>query len=292
MDRRILTKHKQALQKAERVNILQYPGVCQLFVLACIVTDAFTLYTIFDIMLKQRPSLTLVITVMVATVLNITPMIAAVCINNQEYTKQKKMAVCTILGILFITFFGATFALRMASQESFYDASSEEISVGNEEFEQSDEEKFEPTLAQTILAGLMGLEPLGTSVCTFVLSLEVSQEAKKKRKRELERIKLEKELDECKIMRDELLADMDFDLNEYDREQLKKIAALILKQGEFARVYSIRKLCENDGTPEGISELLESKSEIQNQDEQEADVIDLELEPKTDEEPQARKTVA
>ena len=82
MDRRILTKHKQALQKAERVNILQYPGVCQLFVLACIVTDAFTLYTIFDIMLKQRPSLTWVITVMVATVLNITPMIAAVCINN------------------------------------------------------------------------------------------------------------------------------------------------------------------------------------------------------------------
>ena len=93
-------------------------------------------------------------------------------------------------------------------------------------------------------------------------------------------------------MRDELLADMDFDLNKYDREQFKKIAALILKQGEFARVYSIRKLCENDGTPEGISELLESKSEIQNQDEQEADVIDLELEPKTDEELQARKTVA
>lgn len=105
MERRILTKHQQALQKAERVNILQYPGVCQLFVLACIVTDAFTLYTIFDIMLKQRPSLTLVITVMVATVLNMTPMIAAVCINNQEYTKQKKIAVCTILGILFITFF-------------------------------------------------------------------------------------------------------------------------------------------------------------------------------------------
>ena len=250
------------------------------------------LYTIFDIMLKQRPSLTLVITVMVATVLNMTPMIAAVCINNQEYTKQKKIAVCTILGILFITFFCATFALRMASQESFYDASSEEISVGNEDFEESDEEKFEPTLAQTILAVLMGLEPLGTSVCTFVLSLEVSQEAKKKRKRELERIKLEKELDECKIIRDELLADMDFDLKEYDREQFEKIAALILKQGEFAKVRSIRKLAENDGTPEGISELLESKSEIQNQNEQEADVIDLELKPKTDEELQARKTVA
>lgn len=30
MERRILTKHQQALQKAERVNILQYPGVCQL----------------------------------------------------------------------------------------------------------------------------------------------------------------------------------------------------------------------------------------------------------------------
>ena len=135
MERRILTKHQQVLQKAERVNILQYPGVCQLFVLACIVTDAFTLYTIFDIMLKQRPSLTLVITVMVATVLNMTPMIAAVCINNQEYTKQKKIAVCTILGILFITFFCATFALRMASQESFYDASSEENYVGNEDFE-------------------------------------------------------------------------------------------------------------------------------------------------------------
>lgn len=54
MERRILTKHQQALQKAERVNILQYPGVCQLFVLACIVTDAFTLYTIFDIMLKTK----------------------------------------------------------------------------------------------------------------------------------------------------------------------------------------------------------------------------------------------
>lgn len=180
----------------------------------------------------------------------------------------------------------------MASQESFYDASSEEISVGNEDFEESDEGKFEPTLAQIILAVLMGLEPLGTSVCTFVLSLEVSQEAKKKRKRELERIKLEKELDECKIMRDELLADMDFDLNEYDREQFEKMVALILKQGEFAKVHSIRKLAENDGTPEGISELLEGKSEIQNQDEQEADVIDLELEPKTDEELQVRKTVA
>ena len=85
---------------------------------------------------------------------------------------------------------------------------------------------------------------------------------------------------------------MDFDLKEYDREQFEKIAALILKQGEFAKVRSIRKLAENDGTPEGISELLESKSEIQNQNEQEADVIDLELKPKTDEELQARKTVA
>ena len=93
-------------------------------------------------------------------------------------------------------------------------------------------------------------------------------------------------------MRDELLADMDFDLNEYDREQFEKMVALILKQGEFAKVHSIRKLAENDGTPEGISELLEGKSEIQNQDEQEADVIDLELEAKTDEELKARKTVA
>lgn len=42
-------------------------------------------------------------------------------------------------------------------------------------------------------------------------------------------------MDECKIMRDELLADMDFDLNEYDREQFEKMVALILKQGNLRK---------------------------------------------------------
>ena len=41
MDYKILKHQEKAFYKGERLHILEYPGICQIFIFACICADAF-----------------------------------------------------------------------------------------------------------------------------------------------------------------------------------------------------------------------------------------------------------
>ena len=54
MDYKILKHQEKAFYKGERLHILEYPGICQIFIFACICADAFTLFSTFDLFLTQQ----------------------------------------------------------------------------------------------------------------------------------------------------------------------------------------------------------------------------------------------
>ena len=262
MDRSIFTKHEDKLYKLDtRQHMFQYPGVYQLLSLACIGADSFTLFSLIDLFFKQTVSMSMVITIAVAGVLNITAVLLAACLRNTELSLRMKKVFCTLLISIFILFFSATFSLRIASQEQMYGTSDDlDITIQSESFEQiAAEEEFKPSLAQTILAVILGLEPLGTSILCFYLGFEQSAERKRKHQEAQNLMEAEELIDHYKVMVEELRNDLDFDLESYDEELYTEMIAIIIQYGELAKNKAIRKLSEHDGTPEGISYLMEGE---------------------------------
>lgn len=290
MDSRILTKHAKARYKGERLHMLQYPGVCQIFILACIAADAATLYTLFDSMLTQQTAISWIITLTVATAMNIAPMLLAAALRNEELPKRMKTVFCTLLGCLFILLFGVTFALRYSSQEQLYgsgsdldnktekqiyeflsDSNTDDSSSDDNEsikISNSDEDEFVPTTGQKILAGIFGLEPLATSICSFVLAYETSPKRKRQYLHEMQAIELEETIDHDKVMLEELKADLEFDLNEYDKIQFEETLRILKQQGELAKNTAVRKLSEHEATPESVSFLMEGQYMDQKKEEE------------------------
>lgn len=263
MNRAILTKQEKTMYKAKRLHILQYPGVCQLFILACIGADAFTLFSVFDLLLTQQTNITLVITITVAAVMNIAPMLLAACLRNDELNKRMKIVLCSLLAGVFAMLFVVTFSLRFTSQEQLYSSASDISIIQDGDTEQSDidgeNDTIKLTTAQNILAVILGLEPLATSICSFVLAYEISPSRKRRHLMEMHRYGLEEEIDRDRVMIQELKADMEYNLDEYDKNQYEQMRAIIYQQGELAKIKAIRKLAEHDGTAEGISYLMEEE---------------------------------
>ena len=264
MDYKILKHQEKAFYKGERLHILEYPGICQIFIFACICADAFTLFSTFDLLLTQQIYITWVITITVASVMNIIPMLLAANLQNDELSKKRKTVSCILLGSVFFLLFAATFSLRYTSREQMYTpVSNLNISIQDNVTEQTEvtenEETHETTMAQDILAIILGLEPLATSICTFALSFGVSPKRKKRHLMALRSIELIEEINHDRVVIEELKADMNYNLVEYDEKQYEEIVAVICQQGELAKIRAIRKLAEHVGTPEGISYLLEEE---------------------------------
>lgn len=268
MDRTLLTKQENTLYKAERLHMLQYPGICQFFILACIGADAFTLFSVFDLLLTQQKGITMVITITVASAMNIAPMLLAACLRNDELSKRMKTVLCILLSSLFTILFAVTFTLRFTSQEQLYGSTSDlGITIQGESAQQNEvveEESFKSTAAQNILAVILGLEPLATSICSFVLAYEASPKRKHRHLKDLHNIELEEAIDHYKIMIQELKADMEFELEDFDQNQYEEFVAILYQKGELAKKEAIRKLAEHDGTPEGVSYLMEGEYLEQN----------------------------
>lgn len=262
MNRIMLTKQENARYNSLRLHILQYPGICLLFILACICADAFTLFSVFDLILTQQKEITWVITITVASAINLAPMLLAANLRNEELTKGAKAVVCTFLACLFIILFVMTFSLRYASQELLYGSSSDlGILLQGEAIQNGavTGEAFEPTAAQRILAIILGFEPCATSICSFVLSYEVSPKRKRRHLGNLQITNLEEEMDKCKVMLAAVKESMEFDLEEYDRNQYEAFRAVLIQQGELAKNTAIRKLTEHIKTPEAVSFLMEGE---------------------------------
>lgn len=257
MKRTILARHEDSLYKGERQHMLQYPGVCQIFIFACIVADAFTLFTTFDILLTQQIYITWVITITVASVMNISPMLLAAWIRKEDENRKKKILVCSLLTGIFLLLFAVTFLLRYTSRDQLYGSTYDLGILGQAETNNP----VRLTTAQNTLAIILGLEPLLTSACSFVLSYEAVPKRKRRHLLTLQNIELRQEIDHDKVMLQELKEDMEYDIDTYDKNQYEEMIKIIQQQGELAKMRAVRKLAEHDATPEGISYLMEGKSE-------------------------------
>lgn len=264
MNRNILKKSNKTLYKNDiRHHIFNFPGFYQLLILGAIGSDFVTLFSLIDIFLKQSQTMSYVITAAVAGVLNVSSVLLAACLHNEEFTPHAKKILAGMIIAVFSLFFTAVFGLRIASMEQMYASNKEDLNiqiqtnVDTQNTYAADDEEFKASLPQIILAVILGLEPLGTSVLCFYIGYEQSP----KRKREYldadQIIELEKAIDNDKVMINELKADMEFDRVGYDHMQYEQTCAVIGQLKEQALVKARKKLAEYDATPEGITYLME-----------------------------------
>lgn len=281
MDRSMLKKQETTLYKNDtRRHVFNYPGVYQILIAACIAADSITLFSLIDLFLKQSQTMSFVITGAVAGVLNIAAVLLAACLHNEEFTPRVKKGLAGLIIAVFLLFFSSVFILRVASMEQMYGSNTNDlgITIQNSTVAQPtyevEEEEFEPTIGQIILAVILGLEPLGTSILCFYIGYEQSPKRKRRYLLDIQKIDDEEAIGRLLVMREELIADMDFDLNAYDEEQLSDIVAVTVQQGELAKNVAIRKLSEHDGTPEGVSYLMEGDYQKQKQNKEGAESDD------------------
>lgn len=260
MNNQILTKHERTLYQAERLHVLQYPGIAQLFLLACIVADGFTLFTVVDQLLTQQTDVTWVITLTIATVINVLPMLIAAALRNEEFSRKMKAFLITMMTSMFLLLFGVTFALRFSAREEMFHSTSQ-LGITFEGGEGTEEKiENESTQAQDILAVILGLEPALTSACTFVLAYEASPKRKRRHLLEVQRHELLNKIERDQVMLAEIDGDIAYDLDAYDITQYEGMQELIREQGERAMALARRKLAVlKEQTPEAVSYLMEGE---------------------------------
>lgn len=265
MNKTILREQEKTMYGAERFHILQYPGIRELFILGCIAADAYTLFTVFDILLTNDKNITKVITITVAAAINIIPMLLAACLWNRMLGRKMRKFLCVMLISLFSLLFLMTFGLRFTSRARLFESTSKlDVSARLQEETDPDdepvkvtEEQDKATIDQDILAIILGLEPLVTSGIAFYLSYETSPHRKRKHINELCQIELREEIDNVKMMLHELTEDMKFDQEAYDSAQFDSMATQIRDLAEQDGIKARRLLAESEGTPEAVGYILE-----------------------------------
>lgn len=264
MNRDMLKKQNKALYINDtRRHIFNYPVIYPVLIMSCILADGLTLFSLIDQFLKQSQNMSYVITAAVAGVLNIAAVLLAACLHNEEFTPRVKKTLAGMIIGVFLLFFTSVFVLRVASMEQMYGSNNEDLGINiqtgveTQNTYATDEDDFNASIAQIILAVILGLEPLGTSVLCFYIGYEQSPKKKREYINAEQIADLEKAMDNDKVMITELKADMAFDRIGYDNMQYEQTYALIIQLKEQALVKARKKLAEDDATPEGITHLME-----------------------------------
>ena len=104
------------MYRTERFHVLQQPGFREFFILCCIGADAFTLFSVFDLLMTNDKTITTVITITVAAAMNIIPMLLAACLWNRTMGRGMRKFLCVMLISLFAVLFITTFGLRFTSR--------------------------------------------------------------------------------------------------------------------------------------------------------------------------------
>lgn len=264
MNRDMLKKQNKTLYNNDtHRTIFNYKAIYMALILGCIIADGITLFSLIDMFLKQSVAMSRVITVAIAGVLNIAAYLLAACLHNEEFTPRTKKTLAGMIIAVFLLFFTSVFVLRVASMEQMYGSNDENLGITIQTGEETqdayavDEDEFEASLAQIILAVILSLEPLGTSVLCFYIGYEQSPKRKREYLDAMQILEIEKAIDTDKVMITELKEDMVFDRIGYDNMQYEQTYALIIQLKEQALIKARKKLAEHDATPEGITYLME-----------------------------------
>lgn len=257
MNNQTLLKMERRLSNSTK-SMLDKKMVLEFLIVAFIAADAITLYTNFSKVLIQNPVLLWTTTLIIAAIVDTTPTVAAAVIKKKVHARTKAIAL-TALGLAFFAFIAGTFLLRLS-------LTSETASVASLQIETELEvEKTSATISKgaIITSVLMGLEPLGTSVILFVMSL-LEQDNQIEEARE-QKIILEQYLGWLQAQEAELKEELAYDLEGQIRAMKGHMDEMVQIAGRYMDAVSRRVLAEHLGTPEAITHLMEEEEDLHSQ---------------------------
>lgn len=259
----LLRQEKKLYKTRKEQTFLHKRGIKELVVLLCIIFDAATIFTAVDLYLTQKVWLSWTVTVALAFCLDVPPMLLGICVQDKKLSpRSRRLQIIGLLAAFLLTFLG-TFALRFASMDQMFPV----VTLGLDGVDGQEAAVAETahTAGQYIMALILAILPLGTSICSFVLGLQSSVEDAVRHQLRLNQIELRQELDAMKVMRDELRQDMEFGLEDYDQQRYDIRLDSIQKQADILQSDARKILSEKIGTAEAVTELME-EPEAEQQD--------------------------
>ena len=249
----ILLQQEKKLYKARKERTFMHKrGVKELVVLICIIFDTVCMKQAVDLYFTQKAWMSAIITVAMAFVLDVPPMLLGAVTKDRKISPQdKKLQVIGLLSA-FLLMYLCTFGLRFASMDEMFPVVS--IQITGQAAEQAE---VGHTFGQYTMAFILAITPLGTSIVSFVLGMQDDPEEKYRHQLRLNRIELRQQINARKVEYAELSADMEFDLNEYDKARYDIRRETIRDQADILKSDARKHLAEKLGGAEAVSELME-----------------------------------
>ena len=249
----ILLQQEKKLYKARKERTFMHKrGVKELVVLICILFDTGCMKQAVDLYFTQKAWMSAIITVAMAFVLDVPPMLLGAVTKDRKIPPQEKKL--QIIGLLsaFLLMYLCTFGLRFASMDEMFPVLS--IQIAGHTAEQAE---VGHTFGQYTMAFILAITPLGTSIVSFVLGMQDDPEEAYRHQLRLNRIELRQQSNARKVEYAELSEDMEFDLNEYDKARYDIRRETIRDQADILKSDARKHLAEKLGGAEAVTELME-----------------------------------
>ena len=249
----ILLQQEKKLHKVRKERTFMHKsGVKELVVLICILFDTVCMKQAVDLYFTQKAWMSAIITVAMAFVLDVPPMLLGAVTKDRKIPPQEKKL--QIIGLLsaFLLMYLCTFGLRFASMDEMFPVLS--IQIAGHTAEQAE---VGHTFGQYTMAFILAITPLGTSIVSFVLGMQDDPEEAYRHQLRLNRIELRQQINARKVEYAELSEDMEFDLNEYDKARYDIRRETIRDQADILKSDARKHLAEKLGGAEAVTELME-----------------------------------
>ena len=249
----ILLQQEKKLHKVRKERTFMHKsGVKELVVLICILFDTVCMKQAVDLYFTQKAWMSAIITVAMAFVLDVPPMLLGAVTKDRKIPPQEKKL--QIIGLLsaFLLMYLCTFGLRFASMDEMFPVLS--IQIAGHTAEQAEAGH---TFGQYTMAFILAITPLGTSIVSFVLGMQDDPEEAYRHQLRMNRIELRQQINARKVEYAELSEDMEFDLNEYDKARYDIRRETIRDQADILKSDARKHLAEKLGGAEAVTELME-----------------------------------
>ena len=249
----ILLQQEKKLYKARKERTFMHKrGVKELVVLICILFDTVCMKQAVDLYFTQKAWMSAIITVAMAFVLDVPPMLLGAVTKDRMIPPQEiKLQIIGLLSA-FLLMYLCTFGLRFASMDEMFPVLS--IQIAGHTAEQAE---VGHTFGQYTMAFILAITPLGTSIVSFVLGMQDDPEEAYRHQLRLNRIELRQQINARKVEYAELSEDMEFDLNEYDKARYDIRRETIRDQADILKSDARKHLAEKLGGAEAVTELME-----------------------------------
>lgn len=255
----ILQRQEKKLHRAiQERTFMHKKGVKEVILAILVAFDTLCMHTAVDLYFTQKAWMSIIITLAMAFVLDVPPMLLGAVSRDRKIPPQEKKLQTVGLLSAFVLMYLCTFGLRFASMDEMFPVISLEIAGQAQEQTQAAH-----TFGQYLMALILAITPLGTSIVSFVLGMQDDPEEAQRHQLRLNRIELRQQIDIMRVMHAELREDMSFDLNAYDLERYNIRLETIRDQADILESDSRKHLTEKLAKAEAVSKLMEEPEQPQ-----------------------------